>query len=216
MKWSVVSLVLLNSVATVAQAESITIGSSIVSFPAPAGYCRAEGNAAAVFQVLAAADTANVTHVDFVPCATKTTVGFDHVSVKTPKNVVDAKMERAALLEALKPEFDKPEFKANVDKGVDQMSNNLSESTGQKIAIRSNFSARGVDKDCAYIAGTLIATGGDGKAGEPQGAAACLSSVGGKFVSVNWYAKDPSPASVERLKVQARGMMLSMTARDAN
>jgi hypothetical protein len=198
-----------------AATDSFPVGGTTISFPVPAGYCRAEGQAAEVFKILAKSDTLNVTHLDILPCATRTVAGYDHIAVKTPVNVVNEKIARPELLAALKPEFDKPEFRANIASNVDKLTSNLQENTGSKIDLGGNFGPRGIDGDCAYVAGTLTATGPDGKSSAPQGAAACMSSVGGKFVSVNFYSADPSSIGIQKLMARARAMLLTMTARDA-
>lgn len=206
------------AVATPAYAatDSFMVGSTKISFPVPAGYCRAEGNAARVFAILAKADTINVTHLDLLPCAAKTVVGYDHIAVKTPVAIVNTNIARGDLLKEMKPEFDKPEFRANVAANTAKLTDNLTAQTGTKIEFAGNFGPRGLDNDCAYIAGTLVVSGQDGKKEPPQGAAACLSSVGEKFVSVNFYSADPSNASVQRLMARSRAMMLSMIAHKAN
>jgi hypothetical protein len=216
MKFVLTALAITLAAPASAETGSFVIGGTTISFPIPAGYCRPTGEAVEAFKRLAAADTLNTTLIDLMPCANKGAVTADHIAVKTPTSAVNTNFPRAKLLTELKPDFNKPEFLAEAARNTAKLTDNLSAQAGSKVDIAGNFGPRGVDNDCAYLGGTLTFSTANGMKTPPQGAAACMSSVGEKFVSVNFYAVDPSNASVQRLTARARAMMLSMIAHKPN
>jgi hypothetical protein len=95
------------------------VGGVPFELPAQPGYCLPTGQVAAVTQLVAAADKANVTDVTLVRCGEDAEAALqDYTLIKTPVTALLVTMSREQVLATLAAEFDKPEFKEFVSKQV--------------------------------------------------------------------------------------------------
>lgn len=191
-----------------------SIGKVVLTMPVPAGYCIPTGEDAALAQLVAAGDKNAVTHATLRRCGVKTTAGAnDYTLIKTPVSMLVPVIDRAALIKELGSAFDNPVAVAelaattrNGDAGAD-----LSKVLGTKIEIKGAITPLGHDDVCAYMGGQVAVSGAGTSYLQPTGV--CITSIGGKMVTIARYGKDLAPAAIATLLRGARAIALSMRAR---
>lgn len=190
---------------------AFAIGGESFELPLPTGYCPPSGRTAAIAQLLAAGDTQNVTHAMLVPCGQEPGSGVnDYTLVKTPSNLLIVDLDRAALLAAMGPEFDKPDFAAVMatPEAMAKPGEDMSRAMGAKVELTSALKPVGHDSVCAYLGGTVAVKTAAGSYDQPVGG--CLTAVGKRFVAIYRYGKDGSNAGILTLLRQAKVIALTI------
>lgn len=199
---------------------SIVVADVKIEAPMPEGYCLPTGKDKVVTDLIAAADTENLTHASLVRCdrvGKPGGLGNDYYLIKTPRRVLLASVSRPELLAALEKEFGKAEWQAGgrasteVSKKVNE---DLTETFSSPVEVKGDFSGRGADSDCAYLGGEAIVSLGG--VTYPIQAGACMTSVSNKMIIVYTYDDPKGTDGVVRLmrKAQALAMAFRPAAGD--
>lgn len=217
MKFLTATCLLICAVCIVPQAaaeESNTanfrIGGVELSLPVPVGYCQPAGNRVDIAQIMAAADSLNVTHTTIFKC--EDAKMLDYVILKTPIQALLPSIDRAEFLRIATSEFSKPETLAALsnDKIEKEVSQGFENVLNQKVSIESQIGYRGGDDACIYLGGYASYT----NIPEPYTIALgmCMTTVEKKVVSVNVYGPPKDSGDVARLMARAREIALSINA----
>ena len=201
------------SAASAQASQSIRVNGVEIQVPIPDGYCLPTGTDVDAFQLLAAADRENVTHLSLAPCGGSAVPALDYILIKTPREALLADIDRAGLLQGMGLVFDSPEFAAVMAATPGQVADNLSSTLGRQVDLGGELRPRGRDDVCAYLAGTMrVASGPQSYAISMSG---CITAVGRRVVTINWYGPDRGPEGVAALIVRSRQLAASMSARPA-
>jgi hypothetical protein len=186
------------------------VGTVNLEIPIPAGYCLPTGDIAAVAQVVAASDDVNVTDLTLVRCGVGSQAALeDYMIIKTPKRALVDTVTREQLLVAVGAEFDRPEFKDFIAKGVGAQAENQWKNMGVEIHFSGTPQPLGRDNVCAYLGGQLSPSDKDGKI-YPTLMGGCLTSVGGKVVSVFRYVAPGKGKEVGDLLREVRALAVQI------
>lgn len=189
-----------------ARQADFQVGGVSFSLPLPASYCLPAGKDAAVAKLMAAGDTTNTTDLTLVRCDEGIVPGAnDYTYVKTPVAALQITIDRPTLLAQLGAEFGKA---IDTTSASSQAGKKLSEVAGMKIDISGSFAPRGKDDVCGYMAGVLhVATD---KISYDQPIAVCITSVGGRVLSVYRTGKKNDEAGILALMREARLLALTI------
>ncbi|THD37393.1 MAG: hypothetical protein E7773_05060 [Sphingomonas sp.] len=187
------------------------VGGVSFTLPMPDGYCLPVGAQADVAQVVAAADTENVTDLTLTRCGAPIVKGANDVTIiKTPRKALMVPVTRAELLTQIGKEFDNPVTIANAtgDKALGQASKSLTDTFGAKVALSGTFGPRGKDEMCGYMAGVMHVE--SPLATYDQALAACLTSVGGRMLFIYRSGLKNDDASILQLMRETRAIAQSI------
>jgi hypothetical protein len=195
------------------QSAEFRIGEAMFSMPVPDGLCIPAGKVAAMSQLTRAADTRNVTLLDFWACGSPEQASTHYVLLKVPTNALLLTLDKAATLDAVEktltgpdsPRFDTA-FDTEVKQGIDKV-------TGLDTKVQSNFGYTGRDGDCLYMGGRVAVAKADDKAAVPGLVAVCITVVGGKVLNVDAY---DNRAGARYQSLQDEAHALALTIRRAN
>ncbi|RYD96724.1 MAG: hypothetical protein EOP61_17590 [Sphingomonadales bacterium] len=194
------------------QVAPFKIGAVAIEAPIPAGFCLPSGDAIAKAQLGAASDTGNTTHATLYACAQMQ--GSDRINdyflIKTPKDLLDVKLTRGEVLDALTKELEDPNFseeKLSRDAGA-EASKGISEASGTQTTVTTDIRPLGRDKDCAYMGGIVAATTAEGSFALNVGG--CVTAVGDRLVMVFRYAKGTTRAAATALLPDARKLAMAL------
>jgi len=192
------------------QALLLGLASSIVNFsgvdltiPHPKGYCLPSGNAELTAQQFAAADSGSVTKLTLVNCDPRLTFE-DYLNVKVPAHAVDLTMNRPEFLELMRKTFASAGFSEFVKSGKAQSAvEGHYRAVGAKDAkVAGGLVPRKIDETCGYLGGDMTVTsGGQTKS---MTAAACMTSIGGRIMSLYAIKPKGDNGSYESLFVELR------------
>ncbi|MDH7972610.1 hypothetical protein QH494_10490 [Sphingomonas sp. AR_OL41] len=184
-----------------------SVGGVALTMPLPPGYCIPTGRDAAVAQLVAAGDKGAVTHATLKQCDGSIGAGVnDYTLIKTPTSMLMPVVDRPTLIKELGAEFDNPVAVADMNTG--DAGADLSQVLGTKVEIKGLIKPLGHDDVCAYMGGQVNVTGAGISYLQPTGV--CITSVGGKVVTIARYGKDLAPAAIATLLRAARAIALSM------
>ncbi len=192
---------------------AISIGGVELEAPMPAGYCLPTGKNKAAADLLAAADTENVTHASLFRCdqmATEAGPGNDYYLLKTPRRALVATVSRPELIAGLAREFGKAEWQEGGTKAAsltEKASGSISETFNARVEVKGSFSPRGTDADCVYMGGEATVSMPD--ISYPIQAGACLTSVGNKMITVYTYDDPKGSDGVVRLMRRAQALAMA-------
>lgn len=181
--------------------------------PIPEGYCVPTGAGRAVADLIAAADHENVTHATLFRCdriGNPDGPGNDYYLIKTPRQALVLSVSRPELIAELEQEFGKAEWQAGgeqVTKIADEVSGSLSDTFHTPVVVDGSFAPRGTDADCAYLGGQ--ATISMEKLSYPIQAGACMTSVGGKLITVYAYDDPKGADGIVRLMRKTRDLAMA-------
>lgn len=184
----------------------------------PTGYCLPRGQQVDIARLVASGDVRNVTHLTLFPCdapvdAAGLSAQRDYILIKTPKEVLNVQLSREELLRGLGEAFDNPAFAQALASGqlLKDAGKGVSDVIGTPIDLSGNVAPRGKDDVCAYLGGTMAIASRTHSYTLAVGT--CVTAVGGRAISVNWYGSDESPAGVARLLAKAKGLALTIASR---
>ena len=211
MTWQWVAMMLMSPVIGPAPAAQDTIDFSVadvaLTMKLPAGYCLPTGRGAAVAQLVANGDPNAVTHATLYRCGVEPGTGAnDYTLIKTPRSMLDATIDRPALIREMGAQFDNPltvAALAKTDAGAD-----VSRALGTKVEITGEVKPLGHDDVCAYMGGQVSVAGAGTSYLQP--AAICITSVGGKILMIARYGKDLAPTAIATLLREARAVALTL------
>lgn len=196
---------------------SFRLGGVAFKLPLPSGYCLPRELQVDVAQMVAAGDTQNVTDLTLFPCTAPVSgpgLGAlkDYILIKTPKEALLAQVSREELLQGLGEAFENPAFTEALASGkfAKDAGQGVSDVVGTKVDLSGNVAPRGKDDLCAYVGGTMAVTSAIKSYTLSVGA--CITSVGGRILTVYWYGPDEGPASVARLLLKAKALAGTITA----
>ncbi len=190
-----------------------TVGDQLLTLPLPTGYCLPANRDKQIADLVAAGDTANVTHTMFIRCeraGNNKGPGNDYIIIKTPLSAVSAVVERDELLAELATEFGKANWQnGDVAKEIDKESEaGLSRVLGTSIAIEGEFGPRGADAECAYLGGSVNVSGAG--VSYPVITGSCITSAAGKVVVVHTYDDPGKGGGVEGKMRFAKSIALTI------
>lgn len=188
-----------------------SIGGVALTMPLPAGYCIPTGQDAARAQIVAAGDKGTVTHATLKRCDGSLGNGAnDYTLIKTPNAMLVPVVDRPTLIKELGAEFDNPVAVAGFagDMNKSDAGADLSQILGTRVEIKGTVKPLGHDAVCAYMGGQVEVKGAGLSYLQPTGV--CITSVGGKVVTIARYGKDLAPAAIATLLRGARAIALSM------
>jgi hypothetical protein len=201
---------------TPAPAPGFRLGGMEFSVPPPAGYCAPKGVERDVLQLLAAADSDNVTHLGLVRCDKARGFDKDYFLIKTPRTVLNIVIPRSQLIPLMAAEFRKPEFVAmmNSDSLQQEASKSVTETLNAKVDLKGRIVAMGEDEVCAYLGGIGNVKG----AGQEYviAWAGCTTAVADRMVSVYHYAEGSTIEQSRALLPKVRSVVEAMSARPAD
>jgi hypothetical protein len=188
--------------ADAAKVARFKIGAVGFEMPVPEGFCPPTAAQAAALEVTNQADTQNVTDLMLFACATAGAAPKEFVLLKSPKAMLDVDLTREDMLKLLGTAFESPAFKEGMQAGIADMSRSVQARSGQKLEMTGDTGPRGRDEVCAYIGGTSLVNGPGGSARVSMGA--CLTVVGGRFITLAVGAPATNEAAVPALMARAR------------
>ena len=188
------------------------VGGMSFSLPIPSGYCLPVDRQADIAQMLAAADTVNVTDLTLMTCDKTILKGAnDYTVIKTPRTALLASVDRATLLAQVGKEFD-TELRLEGTTGsqtMDKASKALSDIFGgAKVSISGSFLPRGKDEVCAYMTGVLHYETLQMTYDQPL--AGCITAVGNRIFYIYRAGTAGDPASLLQLMREARALALAI------
>jgi hypothetical protein len=125
-------------------------------------------------------DTINITHVTLVACDSGETMN-DYLLIKTPVAVLNATVERQAMLDGAGPAFAALDF----EKWEARVESNMSRSPLGEVDMTSKLQPLGRDETCAYLGGNVSFE--TAARSWSTAVATCLTAVAGRVISINWY-----------------------------
>lgn len=191
---------------------TISIAGIELEAPMPAGYCLPTGKHKAVAELVAAADTENVTLATLFRCdlmAGDRPPGNDYYLIKTPRKALVLKISRAQLIEELGKEFGKAEWQEGGEKVADlpgRVSESVSGTFNTPVEMTGSFAPRGTDADCIYMGGEVqVSMAG---LSYPIQAGACMTAAADKMLAVYAY-DDPETDGIARLMRKSRALAIA-------
>ncbi len=195
---------------------AINIGGTPIIAPIPAGYCIPSGKFVTVAQLLAAVDRRNVTHATFYACADGKNIdkNADYILLKTPNEALIAKLTLNKLLTEIGSVFDNTFFiKAiNSEKMDHDLEKSMKSVLHTDVNAAVNIRPLGKDDRCAYMGGTAKLEGSGLTSNVAVGL--CMTVVGDRLISINYYGSDTSIKGVVNLTKKAKAYAQSLRVGD--
>lgn len=187
---------LVAAVATPAAAQSrFRVGTVEFTAALPAGYCSAtERKAAAVAQMMAAADNRNVTHLTAISCDTDK-AWKDYFILKTPNELLAVSTNTAEFQQAVAPVLKA----ASSAKDVEEASANLSRTMGSPVQVNGEVLSYGQDTHCLYLGAVLDMAAPEQGINYTLAMSGCMTVVSGKVVTIYRYAPGTTDADIRAL-----------------
>lgn len=155
------------------------------SVSVPSGYCLPQGKNSDIAQMIAAADSQNITHLTIPLC--NNDEWMDYYILKTPKKVITTVVDLPEFLSAMGKAFDNPAIKKFIaNEQIDQqVEKDLAQIFGGKIDFSGEIKPLGKDERCAYLGGV----GEFKNVPQPYKIAigACMTVVSKKVITVYSY-----------------------------
>jgi hypothetical protein len=199
------ALLLIGSSAAAAEgAARFSIGGVALEAAVPAGYCLPREEQAAAVRTLAAGDSRNVTHLALLACTPAQGQVSSYILLKTPNEAVSATLELDQFLADAGAAFDNPAFKAMLESGElqEESEASMGKAMGAKIDLAGDLRPLGKDERCAYIGGVMQVK--SPAADYRIAIGMCMTVVGGRLLTINWYGPDRGSAGVAELLVKAK------------
>lgn len=178
-----------------AEQATFSVGGKRFLMPIPEGYCLPDGNDKTLLDATASGDKYNITPLALIRCDRRNHpegVGADYLLLKAPRELLEAEMSRPEFLKLVEPEMGKAKWQdGENDKLFGTVSQNMTDAMGSDIAITGTLGPQGVDDDCAYIGGKLNVEVAARK--QVMLGGVCMTTVGGKVMTVNAYNIDGTP-----------------------
>lgn len=197
---------------------SFNVGGVEFGLPLPSGYCLPRGQQTDIARLVAAGDTANVTHLTLFPCDAPLDASAlggqkDYILIKTPKQALNAQVTRDELLQGLGDAFESPAFTEALASGqlLKEAGKGVSNVVGRTVDLSGNVARRGKDDLCAYLGGVMAVA--SSVKSYTLAVGTCITAIGGRVLSVYWYGSDERPAGVARLLVKTKGLARTITSR---
>lgn len=183
-----------------------------LSWSLPDGYCLPEGDLAGVAQIVASADTTNVTNLTLYRCNSLTP--DNQILIKTPRSALMAQVSRAELLESVGKEFESSEFAEALSSGkVDgAAAEGLKSVFGDDLQATTTIKPLGRDEVCAYMGGSVRIESANGASSELVGV--CITSVNSKVVLIYRYGEANDVENIIPLVKMTRTLADSLIARN--
>lgn len=174
----------------------------LVSFTAaiPPGFCLPGEEDAAVSQLVAAGDTANVTHLTVNSCD-KSRRWVDYYLVKTPTTILLATTTNEEFQRVMEPVLAEGFDSEAIGKSA---SERLSDMMQTKVDIKGKVSSFGKDETCVYLGGILDAKAPDRDTAYTLAMAACMTVIEGKVMTIYRYGAGDTVAAIEALRPAAK------------
>lgn len=190
----------------------ISVGGVDLEAPMPAGYCVPTGKYKTVAELVAAADTENVTLASLFPCdrmSSEQEPGSDYYLIKTPRRALLVSVSRPELIAQLKEEFGKAEWQEGGKRVAEipgKASESITDTFNTPVEVKGSFAPRGTDADCVYMGGEVqVSMAG---LSYPIQTGACMTAAANKIVTVYIY-DDPEEGGVVRLMRNARALAIA-------
>ena len=209
-----VMMVGFTGVPVVAQQASRTInlGTTKILVPFPTGFCApATEQEKAAEQLIAAADSDNITHLTLTECGKPT--GYEgkaeYLMLKTPRQALMAHIDRNAV----QKEFAQVIATNAVDtsKSLENANRDLNKTLSVEMDITGDIQLRGQDDVCTYMTGAVDVASAQLGSAYKVAFAGCITTVDKKLISVNWYSYEVTPASIEKMKAKAKALIIAMS-----
>lgn len=197
------------------RSASFRSGGVEFQLPLPAGFCLPEGKAIEAAQLLAAGDNENVTHLTLVPCEVKDDLERDYILLKTPVPAIMASFDRAEFLKEIEAASATPEVNAlfSSPEIARQSGEDLGKVLGTRVDLSGTLRPVGNDDTCWYLGGTIAVA--SAVANYSISVGICVTVVGQRLLSINWYGPDKGSPGVAELLVKAKRLALQMTGKPA-
>ncbi|MDQ8757289.1 hypothetical protein RCO27_13745 [Sphingosinicella sp. LHD-64] len=194
-----------------AQRASFRMPGIEFELPIPAGYCLPQGAQADAAQLLAAADSLNVTHLTLVRCEESPEAATDYNLIKTPRQALLTTIERRAFLDSVGEAFATTELTQLMESGSlnSQSEEGISQVIGRQIDISGSIRPLGRDQVCAYVGGTVQMQSNEVSYDISMGA--CMTIVSSRLLFIYAYGPASGSAGVARLMVRARRLAESIS-----
>ncbi len=164
--------------------------------PIPAGLCLpTSAKDVESANYAASLDKENVTLLTLYPCDGDRT---SYLLVKTPTAFVSAPVTLATIIDD--PYFAAPREPEKLPQVEQTLENAVTERTGKAVEVTSAVRGMGHDDLCGYIGGTVSANGG----AIHVSLGGCMTVVGGRALTIFFYAPGNDPATVQQLMAKAR------------
>lgn len=154
----------------------------------------------AAAQLLAAADTANVTHLTINACDPQAR-WTDYFIVKTPVTLLSATITNEAFQKAMEPVFAK---RVDTTKAIADTGKRTSEILQTETEIKGNIVPVGKDETCIYFGGVIDVTQPTQAISYTLAVVGCMTVIGGKVVTVYRYGRGTDIEHVKVLMPSAR------------
>ncbi len=220
MKKSLALFLCMASIASVALAgplrhsasETIEVGGVKITVPIPDGYCVPDGMMAEMTKKIADMDKYNATHLTIMKCDEDGSLSPepDYFILKTPMTMLTMDVNKPGLIASMGAAFANPAFgkMMNGEAMNNEMSSAMSEGFGTKMDFNGETRPLGKDSDCAYIGGVMEMS--TEAMSRKLATAICVTAVGKRTVTINWYGTDTTNEGVVALAKKARAIALAM------
>lgn len=185
-----------------------------IVMPIPKDFCLPEGDGVAVAQMLAAADTTNVTHLTLDRCGSAEQ-NVNYYLLKTTRSLLGIAVSRKEWIAMLLRELDDPAVKNAFDPDTikPDVERDLAAVIGQKASIDGTIQWLGHDDVCVYLGGVLSLT--SGSISYKRAVSGCMTAVGGRSINIYRYSEG-TPANVTKYMSDVKAMALSMRGAPAH
>ena len=217
-RWAALLMLVTGSAPAAAAAPAAEFRSGGLEFqvPMPEGYCLPAGSDVDIAQLVAAGDSANVTHLTLVPCSKKQGLADDYIILKTPKAVLLVTFDRPQFLEELGAAFGSPELSSALASGklLEQSGKEMGEVIGVPVDLTGEIKPLGKDDVCAYLGGTINVS--SAAASYRIAVGMCMTVVAGRVLTINWYGPDRGSAGVASLLLKSKRLAGQITGKPAS
>lgn len=186
------------------------VGGTALSMPMPTGYCLPAGAQITVAQMLAAADHSNVTDAHIVRCDGKAPGEEDYTMIKTPVQALPITIDRPQIIDLMIKTFDDPQAKTDLSPDAinKDAAGALSSTFGANVKLNGAIVPLGHDDTCFYMGGILEINAKDIQ--YKQSVGGCMTSVGGRVITIYRYDRSNTDAGVLALLREANAIARSV------
>ncbi len=191
--------------ATIAE-DSFRLSGAEFKVPPQEGLCPPSGKNIDLDQLVAAADTQNITHYSLLSCSEQRDDKpiMNYLIIKSPKQALTVRVNRKAFLDGLGQAFENPEFKKYLESGEveREVEKGFSEVANQKLRLDTSIEPYGRDDVCGYLGGIAKYTQVPETYAIAMGA--CLTSIADRVIFIYHFGDDLSPEGIGSLMLKSK------------
>lgn len=174
------------------------IGGVVLTVPIPQGYCVPGGDDLPIAQWLSGLDEENHTYLQLNSCGPAAD-DADYVLIKGMRKLQFVDVALKELFEQAGDEFKESEPLA-IPETEAQLRKELTKLSGTEMDVKLQVAPKGMDETCGYMGGIIDVKNGETAVG------ICMTAIGGRVITVAFYAPGKDPATVAKLLVTAKAL----------